>query len=127
MESMETADIVEIALIQREAIGAQLQFWLSATFAVIVASFVAGSRLTSRHRFYIGLLYLLATAMTFAGWAESGSEIVRWYAELESRGILFDAPMFTVVLRVLLMTVGTVLTITFLYQNRELNDDDGEQ
>ena len=122
MESIETSDLIELALIQREALSAQLQFWLSATFAVIVASFVAGSRLTARYRLSIGLLYLLATAMTFAGWVESGEEIFSWYAELESRGIFFDAPIFTIVLRFLLMTVGTVLTIVFLYQDRRPSD-----
>ena len=118
MESIETADLIELVLIMREPLGSQLQFWLTASFAVIVASFVAGSRLTVRFRVSIGLLYLLATAMTFAGWAAIGEELFVLYKELESRGVELEPPWMVAGLRLFLLILGTVLTLVFLYQDR---------
>ncbi len=61
MDSIASADLMELVLLQRESFDFQLQFWITATFAVIVASFVAGQKLTVRYRLVLGALYLLTT------------------------------------------------------------------
>lgn len=118
MESLETADLIELVLMQREAISSQLQFWLSATFAVILASFFAGSKLTGRYRLCVGLLYLLATAMTLAGWGEIGEELLMMFEELEKRGISIDPPWAAVILRFSLIALGAIITLIFLFHDR---------
>ena len=123
MESVETADLIELVLIQREALASQLQFWLSVTFAVIAASFIAGPRLTARYRFSIGLLYFLATAMTMTGWVAAGDELLAMHVELGARGVNVDTPWVTAVLRFTLMALGAVLTLMFLYHDRHHIDD----
>ena len=122
MESLETADLIELVLIQREALNSQLQFWISATFAVIAASFVAGPRLTTRYRLSIGLLYFLTTAMTLTGWAAAGEELMSMYAVLGSRGVTIDPPWVSATLRLMLMVLGTMLTLVFLYHDRSHAD-----
>lgn len=118
MESVETADLIELVLMQREALYSQMQFWLSATFAVILASFFAGSKLTGRYRLFVGLLYLLATAMTLAGWGEIGEEIMMMFDELERRGISIDPPWSAIVLRLSLIAIGATITLVFLFHDR---------
>ena len=119
MESIASADLIELVLIQRESITAQLQFWLSATFAVIVATFVAGSKLSARYRISIAVLYTLATLMTFAGWITNGRELLNIYTELQSRGLSIEAPWTMALLQLLIIIIGTAVTLLFLFQNSE--------
>ena len=123
MESIETADLIELIIIQREMIASQTQFWLSVTFAVIAASFLAGARLTIRYRLFIGLLYVLATAMSLTASAAYGQELLTMHEAILSRGVNVDTPVVAAVLRFTLMGLGTVLTLTFLYHDR-LHDED---
>jgi hypothetical protein len=55
------ADLIQALVAVQADLDAQFQFWISITFAVLVASFIGGSRLTGRIRLLIVLLYLGTT------------------------------------------------------------------
>jgi len=44
VDQISSADLLNLVLAQRSSIDLQFQFWLTITFAVIVASFIAGPR-----------------------------------------------------------------------------------
>jgi hypothetical protein len=46
MEELTSIDMVEAYFLASETIDAQFQYWLTVTFAVVVAAFAAGNRLT---------------------------------------------------------------------------------
>ncbi len=119
MESIDSADLLELVLLHREALSSQTQFWLTSSFAVIVASFVAGPRLTGRYRIFIGLLYLLVTVYVFGGLVIVSRELVPIFEELQSRGISAQIPIIAASSRVLLLLFGTFLTLVFLYQDQK--------
>ena len=75
LDQYSAAELVEIYYLARSSMDAQFQFWVSITFAVIVAAFVARSRLSRTLRILISLLYLLATVnltVLFFGDAATG-------------------------------------------------------
>lgn len=61
-------EIPEVQLLQlflevNQDIDTQFQFWISITFAVLVASFVADERLSRAERMAVSVLYLCAAAI----------------------------------------------------------------
>ena len=68
MAQVEGGEIAEVQLLElflqvNADIDTQFQFWISVTFAVLVASFVADERLSRLERGVISALYLCATTI----------------------------------------------------------------
>jgi hypothetical protein len=114
MDQVPTAELVALVLTQRASIDLQFQFWLTITFGVIVAAFVAGPRLNYRLRILAAALYLLASAHLALRWMYDGAVGERWVAVLVSRGVDIGIPWIAVYLRVILMLLGTVSALVFL-------------
>ncbi len=119
MESLSSAEIVELILMQRSSLDLQLQFWLTATFAVVAASFLAGTRLGQFYRILVAILYVIFTAMIMTRWAREGLEMVAMMDEIQSRGLPFDLPVVSGALRFTLMVVGSGAALFFLYKDRK--------
>lgn len=117
MDQIPTADLVNLVLTQRGSIDLQFQFWLTITFAVIVAAFSAGDRLAFRLRLLVAVLYFLASAHLMTRWMFDGTVAERWVGILVSRGVDIGVPWIAVFLRLLLMVVGTVAALVFLLRN----------
>ncbi len=68
MKSPDSFALELIGLMQNELAGidTQFQFWLTITFAVVVASFMARGQLGITVRVVVAALYLLATALLSA-------------------------------------------------------------
>ena len=86
MDQIPTADLLNLLLTQRASIDLQFQFWLSITFAVIVAGFVAGPRLHYGLRLLAAVRYVVATAHLAIRWMYDGGVGERWVNVLVSRG-----------------------------------------
>lgn len=61
-------ELTSLALDLFRDMDAQIQFWLQATFAVLVAVFFAGDRLTRGLRRLVALLYTAASLLAAARW-----------------------------------------------------------
>lgn len=72
MDQVSTSDLLNLLLTQRASIDMQFQFWLSITFAVIVAGLVAGRRVNLKLRLLAAVLYVLATAHLATRWMYDG-------------------------------------------------------
>ena len=115
MDQISSADLLNLVLDQRTSIDLQFQFWLTITFAVIVASFIAGSRLVPKLRLLTALLYVLASAHITARWMYDGAAAQVWVAELARRGVVYQVPWIAAYLRMGLMLLGTVSALVFLF------------
>jgi hypothetical protein len=117
MDQVTTSDLLSLVLAQRANIDLQFQFWLTITFAVIVASFSAGDRLNGRLRMFAAVLYFLATVHLATRWTFDGMVGARWVAVLAARGVDIGIPWFAVYTRVALMAIGSVAAIALLIRS----------
>jgi hypothetical protein len=125
MDQVPSSDLLNLLLAQRASIDLQFQFWLSITFAVIVAGFVAGRRLDLKLRILAAVLYVLATAHLATRWMYDGGVGERWVEVLVSRGIDIGIPWHSVYLRMVVMLLGTVSALVFLFRHDRREDDTG--
>jgi len=116
MESMTTSELLEFALMLRDDMEEQFEFWLSITFAVIVSSFFGRTRISPSWRVVIGCLYLLSTALFTVRYVMSSKNFQIYIEEALVRGAKWiDAASTMYGLRVTILIVGTLSTVWFLY------------
>lgn len=125
MDQIPTSDLLNLLLTQRASIDLQFQFWLSITFAVIVAGFVAGRRLDLKLRLLAAALYVLASAHLATRWMYDGGVGERWVNVLVSRGVDIGIPWVAAYLRMAVMLLGTVSALVFLFRHHHREDGDG--
>lgn len=114
MDQIPTSDLLGHLLAQRASIDLQFQFWLTITFAVIVAAFVTGRRLHYGLRVLAATLYLLASIHLASRWIHDGAVGARWVEELARRGVDIGVPWTAVWLRMTLMAFGTISAMVLL-------------
>lgn len=117
MDQIPTPDLLNALLAQRASIDLQFQFWLTITFAVIVAGFIAADRLGRGLRLLAALLYVLATLHLGVRWIYDGGVGERWVAVLVSRGVDIGIPWAAVYFRMAVMLLGTASALAFLLRN----------
>ncbi len=119
MNDFSSAELVEIIFLSRSAMDVQLQYWISVTFAVVVAAFVAGERLAPMLRYFVATLYVLASVALTTTYYTSVTTI-RQARELlgESAAILPAIPHISGVSRLLLFVLGSAAAIYFLLRVR---------
>jgi len=96
-----------------------IQFWMQATFAVVVAVFFAGDRLSRGIRRGVASLYLVASALAAVRWILTLRRILSYRAQMVDDGfsdIPTDEPLVGVVtvLIALMFLGGVVATMYFL-------------
>jgi hypothetical protein len=102
----------------RDQLG-MIQFWVSVTFAVIVARFVAGAYLRPGVLKTILVLYLMATGLSVARYSLLAARIAAYLAELETRGLspVAQPPVLVNAMALFVVALpltGTLATIYFL-------------
>ena len=122
MDLFSPAELTELVFTRESVIDGQFQFWITITFAVIVANFVAGNRLSRRSRFVIALLYALAVVVLSSRWYYVAVEVTTLRRQLDELGFVINFPWVTVISRVVLVMLGTAATVIFLLSNW-LRDD----
>ena len=125
MDQFSPAELAELFFIRESAIDAQFQFWITITFAVIVANFVAGKRLSKRSRSVIALLYGLAVVVLVSRWYYVALDAIQFRQQLQDLGVALNFPIVTLYSRVVLVALGTSVSISFLLSNW-LRDDPEE-
>ena len=122
MDLFSPAELTELVFTRESVIDGQFQFWITITFAVIVANFVAGNRLSRRSRFVIALLYALAVVVLSSRWYYVAVEVTTLRRQLDELGFVINFPWVTVISRGVLVMLGTAATVIFLLSNW-LRDD----
>ena len=125
MEQYSPAELSELFLQAQALIDTQFQYWMSITFAVVVAGFVAGERLTLKFRFIVGLLYALATITLMLRATSSGRDAVAIANTLQESGsIVFHIGPSIILSRALLIGLGTIAALYFLFVSRGTSEPD---
>jgi hypothetical protein len=123
MDSMSTYELVATIMAHREIMDSQLHFWLSITFAVIVAKHAMGTRMIARLKAFIGTLYLLATLAMVARLYQEGLELEALFMATAQRDVPHEAPMLAFSLRSIMVAAGTIGTLFFLAVDRSRDND----
>ena len=116
MDSLSTAELLELMMILRDDLGTQFQYWLSITFAILIASYIAGERFLMPWRIFAAVLYGLTTAVFSIRYYVSGLNFRNYLGELGTRGDLWtDQTSILIGIRMTLFVVGTIGTLWFLF------------
>jgi len=97
------------------SIDGQFQFWLSVTFAVIVASFAGRQFLVGHLRHVVAFLYLLSTFVFASRWYYDYLDLKTYGEMLQLLGHEALVPFATAASRITLMCVGTLSATYFVY------------
>ena len=120
MEQYSPAELSELFLQAQALIDTQFQYWMSITFAVVVAGFIAGKRLTLRLRCVVGVLYALATFTLLVSSITTGADAFAIANTLQESGsMIFQTRSSIAWSRVLLFGVGTIAALYFLLVSRD--------
>jgi len=115
-------EIRELIFNTNSIISDQFQFWMAATFAVVVASYTAGPRLAVWARVCVAVLYVAAVATFFLRYRAAAATLVeqsRWLAELIYGGPDLTSrtmPRLVGLLRQYVMLGGTLLAVVLIFK-----------
>jgi hypothetical protein len=114
LDSLSTSEILQLIIEHEQFIDSQVEFWLTVTFATIVASFVGSSALTKTMRRIATVLYLVASVLFVSRMIYEGQDLIGYLDVLEPRGVLIEPPYITVIARSILIILGVLATVYFI-------------
>jgi hypothetical protein len=104
------ADLWPLFFDVNQDIDTQFQFWISITFAVLVASFVADERLSKVERRVIAGLYLIAASIVLLRYGSALAHQAQVLALFTANGLaLPERPTVVGLLRFVLFTFGSLI------------------
>ena len=117
---------IEVLSFVNQNIGHQFELWITITFAVIIASYIAGHRLTKILRYGLAalytmvsiLLYLVLVATTVTARAVIGDEISIFNFSGDNSLIIVIA-----YLRAVVWILGTIVTLGFILSGFKERDN----
>lgn len=126
--SLSTEEVIEFLAFSIGNINQQFELWLTITFAVIVASYVADHKLSRVLRIWFVVLYSMVSSLLLLMLVSSGIAIQTFVAESQTPlGFESTQPLglAIIILRMLVWIVGTGFTIFFILRGfRAANSDD---
>jgi hypothetical protein len=122
LDGVSTGEILQLMIEHEQFIDSQVEFWLTVTFATIVASFVGKSVLTKTMRRIATVLYLVASAVFVSRMLYEAQDLIGYIDMLEPRGVLINPPYLTAIARYILIILGVSATVYFV--NFSQNEDE---
>ena len=80
-------EAVEIHAINLNTMLWMIQFWITATFALIVAFHFAGTQLTKPIAVLVHILYLAVTGISLMVYIQSAGAILFWNSVIDAQGL----------------------------------------
>ena len=114
MEQLSPGELLELIVLGEASIDVQFQRWLTSTFATIVASFAGRHLLTTKMRWIVSVLYVLATFVFVSRWYYDGVDLFAYRVLLTQAGIDDPIPIATLLSRLVLILSGTLATLYFV-------------
>jgi hypothetical protein len=114
VDQFSPAELAELFILEQSEINQQFEFWLTVTFAVIVASFVAGKKLVHKLRVVAASLYVLSVIVFLSRWYYAANDAEMFKSALNEVGVLVQTPWVTLFARLTLITAGTLAALVFL-------------
>ena len=121
---MSESELISTYLQTLDAVNSNFEFWLSATFALIIAFYFASERISNRMYRIILFLYISTSALMFGRLIEIGltNESVRaQFEELDTKTYISSIAANTVfgVAFWLIMILGTIGTVLFVVSTKK--------
>lgn len=118
-EELTNEEIIQLYDVVTSSVNAQFELWLTITFAVIIASYLAGHRLARSLQYLMGVLYTAVSALLYlmlvgAVQFSQQFEAMNLGASSESNLVLA-----VVALRTLVWILGTIATIAFIFKGHK--------
>lgn len=123
MSEVELLDLLRAA---NEGVDSNFQFWLSATFAILMAFFFAGDRIVGYIRWAIVLLYVASTILFVFRILDAGQLATRARSALEELGsdfLIIGSDSSAIVIGgsfMLIILLGTIATIYFCIFSKKI-------
>ena len=121
MDNPTIYELLDLILLSEAAIDTQSQFWITVTFATIVATYAARKSLSGKLKKLVTMLYLIATVVFASRWYYEVMDILAYQNLLLELGYVNKTPFVTLFSRVILMASGTVATIYFIHFGKDQN------
>ena len=124
MDSLSTAEIYELYFMVQEQLDVQFQYWLSISFALVIATYIGRETIEYKIRRIASILYMVCTVMFFFKYISSMSHAARISMELTLRDIPAENVFGLIVLplRVIIFVCGTLTTIWFVHKKQKVED-----
>jgi len=121
METLANSDLLELIVAQRQNVDSQFEFWLTITFAFVVAIFASKGRLPMQLKLFASFLYLLATVSLVGRYILEGFELTLLIDEAVERQLISEPMAWPVMLRGLVVVLGAIGTLYFLFRIDEID------
>jgi len=117
MDTVTTAQALELVRINEAAITTQFQTWLTITFASIVAVF-SGKELLSLHIKWLVTVLYMSASVTITGMCIYLAEAnVLLISLLQSRDVTIASPLFASIALFVLVIMGMLTTCYFIHMH----------
>ncbi len=126
MDSLTTAELLELILITNESLITNFQLWIMITFVVFIARFTVKQRLEGILRISISMLYVAITIIFMIRSASDGISYVSLVLEAANRGVELTSALAINVSAHLLLALyvfGTALTVWYLNSRTDRFED----
>ncbi|MEE8094368.1 MAG: hypothetical protein V3T47_09030 [Gammaproteobacteria bacterium] len=126
MDQYSLAELTELYFAAATLMDTQFQYWISVTFAVVIAGFFAGNRLTKNLSYLAAILYGLATFVLIARFTAAAGTVAMFGNAIVEAGVeMSRVGLPTRVLRYILFTTGTLAALYFLLRQRRSGGENG--
>ena len=121
-EELNNEELIQLYEVVTGSVNAQFELWLTITFAVIIASYLAGHRLAKSLQYLIATLYSAVSVLLFLMLVGAIQFSQQFNQEL---GVASESNLILaiVVLRTAVWTLGTIASIVFIFKGHK--DDAG--
>ena len=120
-EELTNEELIQLYDVVTSSVNAQFELWLTITFAVIIASYIAGHRLAKSLQYLIAILYTAVSALLFLMLLGAVQFSEQFDALTAGTSSASDVVGTIVVLRTSVWILWTIATIVFIFKGH--NDD----
>ena len=123
-EELTNEELIQLYDVVTSSVSAQFELWVTITFAVIIASYLAGHRLARSLQYLIAVLYTAVSVLLFLMLLGAVQFSQQFDLDL---GASSDSSVVlaVVVLRVAVWILGSVATIVFIFKGHKGDDSNG--
>jgi hypothetical protein len=118
-EELNNEELIQLYEVVTNSVNAQFELWLTITFAVIIASHIAGQRLAKSFQYIIATLYTAVSVLLFLMLLGA----VQFSAQFDTLaiGTSSEAGLIKIIgaLRGLVWIFGSIVTIVFIFKGHK--------
>ena len=125
IETLSLAEAVELFYMAMETQDRFFEFWISATFAVIIACHLGSRTLTRGYSAMVAVMYTAFSVNMVSRWLLAQGAVTRYRSEMltileaDSRSQLVDLARFLTFGTLVVGTIITLFFIWFTFRNRK--------